>query len=409
MKHKHFYGYQFAEMLLNTSIRTIGFLFAWLMLTLFHYPQHLGVFVGISWACQVLALLLFSWVCNQSSLVIYSKNILLCFCFICLLSFLLLFFVNNYFIFGIVFIISSIFTIVLNPLGTSLTNDLYNNKDKSNGFKVRGFVNSINTILAPAISGFIIHYFDTQTIIIFCVILSSLSGLFFYHIKNIKLKENLENSSKNNFKLLIKNPIERLMVLVSLLANFIITPIIAYIIPYNISNKFKLSALYIGVSEGFFGIGMIMGSVYFIKLLNKKIGNHYNLVLSIVLVVLGILLSMADNFYIFCFSLMIIGVGVVMFNINSTHIRCTATPKNIRTSFELIFLACCIIFIPVGVLLTTWVLNHGFLACFYGLVCFIMLTLSLMIFKNDDVAHIYKIADDKLDGCYKNLYPNIYE
>ncbi|WP_218638487.1 MFS transporter [Histophilus somni] len=408
MKLNDFYRYQLAEVMLNTGIRTIGFLFAWLMLTTFHQPQHLGVFIGISWACQVLALLLFSWVCNQSTFIIYSKKLLLPFCFICFLFFLTLFFVYNYFIFGIVFIVSSVFTILLNPLGTSLTNDLYDGEDKSNGFKLRGFVNSINTIISPAISGFIIHYFNTQKIIVFCILLSLLSGFLFYFIKNIKLQENLGKKSKNTLKILLKNPIEKLMVCVSLLANFIITPIISYIIPYNISNKFNLSAFYIGISEAFFGIGMIIGSVYFLKLFNKKLGSHHSLVLSIFLVMIGILFSVTDNFYIFCFSLMTIGVGVVMFNINSTHIRCTATPKNIRTSFEFVFLACCIVFIPIGVLLTTWVLNNGALVYFYGIICLIMLVLSLMIFKNTDIVHIHQLTDDKLDGYYQVLYPKIY-
>lgn len=333
MKHRDFYAYQVAETVLNTSIRTVGFLFAWLMLTVFNNPQHLGIIIGISWACQILALLLFSWLCNQQIFIIYSKKILLLFCFFCLFSFLMLSFIQSYFIFGIVFIISSIFTIVLNPLGTSLTNDLYDNKDKSNGFKIRGFVNSINTILSPAISGFIIHYFDTNQIIIFCIIFSLISGFLFYGIKSIKLQGNLEKKSTNSFKILLKNPIERTMVFVSLIANFVITPIIAYIIPYNIANKFKLSAFYVGISESCFGVGMIFGSAYFLKLLNKKIGNHNNIVCSIILVAVGILLSILDNFYIFCISLMMIGIGVVMFNINSTHIRCTATPKNIRSSF----------------------------------------------------------------------------
>ncbi|EGE27494.1 MFS transporter [Moraxella catarrhalis] len=409
MKHRDFYVYQVAETVLNTSIRTVGFLFAWLMLTVFKNPQHLGVFIGTSWACQVLALLLFSWVCSQPKFTIHSKKILLCFCVICLLSFLLLLFIHNYFIFGIIFVISSIFTILLNPLGTSLTNDLYGGNNKSNGFKVRGFVNSINTILSPAISGFIIHYFGAHQIICACIILSFISGILFYGIKNIKLQENLEKQSKNTFKILLKNPIERLMVLVSLLANFIITPMIAYIIPYNIANKFKLPAFYIGISEGCFGIGMILGSVYFLKLFNKKIGSHKSVVCSIVLVAIGILLSLLDGFYLFCMALIMMGVGVVMFNINSTHIRCTATPKDIRASFEFIFLACCIVFIPIGVFLTTWVLNNGFLIYFYGVIICFLLMLSVMIDKNLDVVHIYKVDNDKLEGYYKTYYPKIYQ
>lgn len=159
MKHKDFYLYQLSETLLNTTIKTIGILFAWLMLTTFNLSQSLVLFIGASWFCQIIALLLFSWIYQQSDIKINNKKILILFCVICLLSSLLILFNENYFIFGIMFIVTSICSIVLNPLGTSLTNELYQDIDKSNAFKVRGFVNSINTIFSPAISGFIIYYF----------------------------------------------------------------------------------------------------------------------------------------------------------------------------------------------------------------------------------------------------------
>lgn len=109
MKHKDFYIYQFAEIALNTGIKTIGFLFAWLMLKLFNLPQQLGVFIGISWLCQVVALLLFSWACHGGGFAVRSKPLLLTFCAICTLAFLGLFFHSDYVVFALVFIITSIF------------------------------------------------------------------------------------------------------------------------------------------------------------------------------------------------------------------------------------------------------------------------------------------------------------
>lgn len=123
----------------------------------------------------------------------------------------------------------------------------------------------------------------------------------------------------------------------------------------------------------------------------------------------GILLSILDNFYGFCVALMMIGVGVAMFNINSTHIRCMANPKDIRASFEFIFLACCILFTPIGVILTTWLLNNGFLTYFYGMIACVLLMLSVVIDKNLDVIHIYKVDNGKLEGYYKTYYPKIYQ
>lgn len=68
MKHKDFYLYQLSETLLNTAIKTIGILFAWLMLTTFNLSQSLGLLIGTSWFCQIIALLLFSWIYQQSDI-----------------------------------------------------------------------------------------------------------------------------------------------------------------------------------------------------------------------------------------------------------------------------------------------------------------------------------------------------
>lgn len=137
-------------------------------------------------------------------------------------------------------------------MGTSLTNDLYADKNKSDAFKVRGLVNSINTILSPAISGFIIYYFSSSQIVLFCLFLALISGGLFYGIRDISIQEKSAKQTQNVLKVLYFNPVERWMVLVSILANFVITPIIAYVIPYNVYNKFNLPAFYVGLAEKFF-------------------------------------------------------------------------------------------------------------------------------------------------------------
>lgn len=409
MKHKDFYLYQLSETILNISIKTVGILFAWLMLTSFNLPQSLGIFIGISWIFQVIILLLFSWIYQQSNIKIDNKKILILFCIICLLSFSLIIFNKNYLIFGIVFIVISICSIVLNPLGTSLTNELYQDIDKSTAFKVRGFVNSINTILSPAISGFVIYYFATETIIISCIVLSLISAFLFYSIKISDENNNdKDQQKKNSLKILLFNPVERLMAIASAVCNFVITPIIAYIIPYRVAHQFKLSAFYVGVSESFFGLGMIMGSVFLIKLLNNKIGKYYTLILSILLVAFGILLSIIQNFYIFCLSLMLMGIGVVLFNINSTHIRCTATPNNIRKSFEFVFLSFCVIFIPVGLWIATWALDKGYLDYLYLASTILIILLSARILFSKDIKKIYQLNDEGLMEYYAKRYKALY-
>lgn len=198
------------------------------------------------------------------------------------------------------------------------------------------------------------------------------------------------------------------MAVISAVCNFVITPIIAYIIPYKIAYQFKLSAFFVGISEKVFGFGMIVGSMFLNNIINDKIGKHYTLAFSILLVAFGIIISSTQNFYIFCASLMMMGVGVVIFNINSTHIRCTATSNNVRKSFEFVFLSFCIVFIPVGVWITTWVLGKEYLSYLYLISAIVVVLLSTKVLFSQDVKKICQLDDGSLvEYCarqYKNLY-----
>ncbi|UNU72844.1 hypothetical protein LU293_07025 [Moraxella nasovis] len=104
---KDFYLYQLSETLLNTTIKTIGIVFAWLMINTLHLSQPLGVFISISWACQVVFLLLFSYLSSKRHL--NHKKLLLVFCGLSSLGLAVLFRHDNHLIFGIIFIITSIF------------------------------------------------------------------------------------------------------------------------------------------------------------------------------------------------------------------------------------------------------------------------------------------------------------
>ncbi|SIR79673.1 hypothetical protein SAMN02745664_102141 [Moraxella cuniculi DSM 21768] len=90
MRLDFFYRYQAAELLLTTSIRTIGILFAWVMIDGLGLVQDLGEFIALSWLCQVLSLLIFGKI--SSRLQFDNKHLLLLFCFLTVVGLLALFY-----------------------------------------------------------------------------------------------------------------------------------------------------------------------------------------------------------------------------------------------------------------------------------------------------------------------------
>lgn len=397
MKHSYFYYYQMGDILFNIAIKTIGILFAWLMINDFSLINQLGWFIAISWLSQVMTLLLF----NKITQFICIKHLLIgtTISSIALLS-ILPFYLHSAIMVGIVFIILSLFAIILQPIGTSLVPNLYQEQDLSFAFKIRGFITSVNIILSPILSGIVIYYLSYKNIIWLCVLLSLISFVLFalIHYKPIK---NTKTTNKNLLTYLLRHPIERLTVGVSALANMSITPIIAYILPYKVSKIFHLEALYIGIGEGLFGLGMLITSVLLIRPLNHALGIYNSTIISVIIVSFGILVSIiSPYFYGLCLGMFMIGMGVVIFNINSTNIRATATPESMRLGFESCFLMVCVIGIPIGIVLTTLALSYQLLIVLYTLFSLGLCGFGWAMKRSLIMKQLYLLPSDKLANRY---------
>ncbi|GAB7215387.1 MFS transporter [Dickeya oryzae] len=172
----------------------------------------------------------------------------------------------------------------------------------------------------------------------------------------MQLKKN-NNKSTSAINALVKNKVERTMVIVSAISNFILTPTLMYITPILIVEKYGYTAFEIGISDAMFGIGMFLGSVFFCKKLNSWLGARVTTVISVAAVGMSLLLILiVNNIFSLFIGLLLAGAGVVIYNINTTKIRCSATPSDLRNSFESIFLAICILPIPAGVF---FIYNNG--------------------------------------------------
>lgn len=409
MKHSNFYRYQIADVLFNTSIKTIGILFTWIMLNDLCREVSLGYFIATSWFFQVLVLLLFSFVKNTPD---EKKTIFFC----TLMSLVSVVIVNvlelSYFLLGLIFVVTSVCTILFQPMGSSIISKIYEDNDTSHAFRIRGFVSSMNTIMAPAISGLIITQFSYDVILQLILAMVLFTMILFSTVKDLTTTathDESESSNINMFKVLMHHPVERLMVTMSALANFIVMPLIAYVIPYKIVQVLSFSAIEVGLSEAMFGLGMIIGSAVINKSLNKHLGKHRVTYLSVLLMSCSIVVTTLSNtLYPIYLGMFLCGLGVVIFNINTTTIRCSATPKILRAPFESSFLAICIIFIPIGVMITTYAIKYDVLVYLYLAISFLIAVFSVLIKRKKDFEKLCALSADDLEECYPSHYPSLY-
>lgn len=408
MKHKHFYLYQLADVIFTSSCRATGMLLAWVLIQQHQLKAELGWLLSASWLLQVLTLLLMGLYADH-----FSKKTIPVFCsavgFLCLMA-------NKTYgsveplQLSLVCLTAALLGIVIQPIGASIVPSLYTRGNTEHAYRIRGFVNSINTVLGVAISGFLISTLSTEGTLSILTVSVGISFLLFACIKTADVHAPVPSTrSYSAIRALVQNKVERILVVVSAVSNCILTPVLIYVTPILIIDRYGYTALEVGLSEAMFGMGMFLGSLLLCKKMNGALGVRRSTVLSVIMVGAGLLLiPWIDSIHSLYIGLFIAGAGVVVYNINTTQIRCSATPPNARNSFESVFLAACILPIPAGVALSTLMVNSGHLELTLTLFSMLILLSALAVWLCKDFSSIVELNDEELDSHYLKLYPKAY-
>lgn len=162
-------------------------------------------------------------------------------------------------------------------------------------------IDSISTILGPMIGGLLFAYMNIKLFIIFngiSFILSGISEMFIdFNFNNEVLNEetkgiNLIEDMKQGFEYLLgKQDIVSLFIVLIFL-NFSIGLSISVPLPFIINNVLMLDAKYLGIIQGAFPVGLIIGAVFVGKvskqLSYKRILMVMNFILAICIALIGL-------------------------------------------------------------------------------------------------------------------------
>lgn len=330
---------------------------------------------------------------------------------------------NNVF-FGLIYVLMTSILVALQPLGTGLvpeycSKDLVGNGRVSteDGFKIRGIVTSINAILGAVLVGFLISALSIENVLtLVCGVLWLSFGLFLISQPSYKLPDSKPIpkpvteprvlNSISVFRLLLTNVVERRFVLISALSNSVLMPVLLYVTPIKLVTELGQSALDLGLVEGAYGVGMLLGSLAIRNWMNRCLGKNHATFLSVIAVAIGlVVVAVTENVLTIGIGLWLSGVGVVVYNINTTAIRCLATPESQRTAFESQFLALCILPIPLGFMFATWLVSLGHVEALLLSFAGFILVASLMVPTCKDFRDLCKLEPHALDGIYAKLYP----
>lgn len=408
MKQIYFYLYQIADVVFTSSCRAVGILFVWSMLQYYQLKVQLGWFITAAWIGQVFLLIVMGLYADR----IDKKKIPILCSGLSLFCLLLLQFAAHIepLQLGASYIITALMCIAIQPIGSSIVANLYQGENLEQAYRVRGFVNSINTVLGAAISGFIIQQLSMEHTILSLTIAMAVALILFMQIKTHDLPTiQLSYSNLSAFNSLLNNKVERILLVVAASANFALTPILMYITPILVIEKYHYSAFELGIAEAIFGFGMLIGSLLLCQSMNHWLNVRITTILSILSVAVGILIICLIGYISALFlGLFIAGTGTVIYNINTTKIRCSATPEYMRNSFESLFLALCIIPIPAGVAMTTLMIESGAITQILVIFTLLILLSAIAVWTCKNFDLLSTLNDDELVDYYPQLYPTAY-
>ncbi|AXA33310.1 hypothetical protein CDH04_02270 [Francisella adeliensis] len=277
--------------------------FAWYMISTFADTKLIGFVMFISWIINLMVVYFFSKI---SSIFIVRKVLLLNF----FVSFILLLFCSVLSLFNVIYM--SLLIIYLNavyvcftPVTNSIISSICTRDFKKQAFRIAGSISSINVVLGPAISGFLILIISNQNLLFIgsLLVITALSLLYKIKLnKPIKNKEHYRKT-KNGFRVLFLIKNEFYLAIITAIYNFVISPFIAVLLPFFILHSLKESVFYVGITETFFGCGMVLGGIYVSKLLGTFFNSFYIIIFSSIITCFSMtLISFSENIYCMVFN-----------------------------------------------------------------------------------------------------------
>ncbi len=411
---KNFYHYQVGSFLSIVVLRIFQLSLAWWALE--DSATHFSYIIGISTFLETLTSLMFGWLGDYKSrkkIYMYSIVLSATSC----ASFLI---IHEYagFSFLAALIVSSLMSLsngIRMPVQSGMIKQLVDNESISEAISQSSTFYSFANIGGPILAGFMLEMIPRSITLTLCMVCSflALSSVWFVNYKENKKEVPQEQRILKKLfagaTVLYHTKTELYMAVFSACVNFSLFPLFTILIPTFIKLYLDSKAWNVGFIELGFSVGMLVGSGFLVGYFRKKIGKFYSILLGTIF--------LAFTFVNFVFvaqipflivSMFLGGFGLMLYNINASIVRTTATPEGhlSRMSSSVIMIAN--IANPIGSVVTgILVSNYGVIEAFkfHSTVIVLLVPMFLAI---PNYRSLLSINEDKLKDRYKELFPKAF-
>jgi DHA3 family macrolide efflux protein-like MFS transporter len=427
---RDFYLIQIAAFLNAVGARCGQFAIAWWVLGKVGDPLVFSTFVAVGTLADVLSRAAFGWLGDQ-----YSRHRLLVGCYsasaaatLALASLSSIDFYQPLLI-GACLIISGISIGIRDPIQMSLTPTLVATERVSDAVRLRSIAGSSSALMGPLAAGILLGplgvfgtlWLNALAVVIALVLIMVVKAPATSHIPAARQDSYLANWYKRThegFTALYRVKPEWNLSLLAFVVNFSLYPLFAVLFPVLINRYFPADLWLIAVTEGAFAVGLLMGSLMWVKRANQRWGRP-NAVFSGFLLV-GLAMFSCGIFSYFFHTqpwwfasmtvplLFIGGVGLMMVTVNTSTVRMLATPDNYRNRIGSATSFISGMVIPFGTLVGgafSGVLGVSYAMAILGL---LIVLAAVPCMFSAVLVHVLGLSDEQIKNAYKNFYPDAF-
>jgi MFS family permease len=205
---------------------------------------------------------------------------------------------------------------------------------------------------------------------------------------------------------------ERSFCILSVVINFVLTPLVSIVVPVYIRLILNAPIGYLAAAEISLGCGMLAGTFVAPRLLKFGTTRLRVLITGSVLLagcISGVTFLAAP--WLQAVALGLIGCGVAFNNISCGSLRGHATPDSIRGRLESAVFTCCVASIPAG----SWVFGHfvsgsnvHYLGWATGISGLAIISVQLLLLLSRPTVAALTTPDQDLAGYYEKLFPTAF-
>ncbi|EHU9455926.1 MFS transporter, partial [Vibrio vulnificus] len=270
---------------------------------------------------------------------------------------------------------------------------------------------SFSPILGPILGSLLVESYQNDLIMLSLAMTILLSTIHYFVVVNFStgLTYNNEESSeyfkemKVGIDSVMKVKPEMMMCLSTSIINFILLPVFVIFIPHLVYTSLQYSSWVVVAIDIGFALGLFSGSKWINKFSLNIMGHFLTIILGGVLLSIFIVSSISESIYPLIVFSFLGGLGLAFININASHLRIKAYPKEVLSRASNIISSISSSMSPFGVLLFGSIISTN-----RDLLHWVVITLLVMfvftLLLNKEMFYMSKLSDENLDRYYSRRY-----